>query len=60
MTEPTTGAAILILANPVAKRGERAVRRAVQKLTTSYEQAGCQVITRYTERNGARERQIVA
>ena len=50
----------LILANPAAKRGERAVRRIVQKLTASYEAAGSQVVGRYTERSGARERQIVA
>jgi diacylglycerol kinase (ATP) len=49
----------LILANPTAKRGERAVRRVVQKLTASYEQVGCQVIARFTERQGPRERGIV-
>ena len=50
----------LILANPVVKRGERAVREVVQKLTAAYEQQGRQVIARYTERDGARETQIVA
>lgn len=50
----------LILANPVAKRGEPAVRRVVQKLTSAYEQKGRQVVARYTERDGPREAQIVA
>jgi diacylglycerol kinase family enzyme len=50
----------LILANPTAKRGEAAVRRAIAKLQAGYEAAGWQVITRYTERDGPRERELVA
>jgi len=51
--------AALILANPAAKRGERAVREVVGKLTTALEATGRQVIARYTERAGDREAQIV-
>lgn len=50
----------LILANPTAKRGEAAVRRVIAKLTAGYEAAGWEVIACCTEREGPRERQIVA
>lgn len=50
----------LILANPTAKRGEAAVRRVIAKLTAGYEAAGWQVIAHCTERDGPRERDLVA
>ncbi|MFT4514323.1 MAG: diacylglycerol kinase (ATP) [Planctomycetota bacterium] len=50
----------LILANPTAKRGEAAVRRVIAKLAASYEAAGWKVIAHCTERNGPRERDLVA
>lgn len=50
----------LLLANPTAKRGEQSVRDAVDKLASRYEQLGYRVISQYTQRNGPRERQIVA
>ncbi|MFT4840686.1 MAG: diacylglycerol kinase family enzyme [Planctomycetota bacterium] len=50
----------LILANPTAKRGEAAVRRVIAKLTAGYEAAGWKVIAHCTERDGPRERDLVA
>ena len=50
----------LILANPVAKRGEHAVREAVGKLAAAYQRQNRDVVVRYTEQDGAREAQIVS
>ncbi|MFT4839847.1 MAG: diacylglycerol kinase (ATP) [Planctomycetota bacterium] len=50
----------LILANPTAKRGKRAVQRVVDKLMHAYANAGWRITQRYTEHAGARERQIVS
>ena len=50
----------LILANPVAKRGEQAVREAVGKLAAAYQRQNRDVVVRYTEQDGAREAQIVS
>lgn len=51
---------VLLLANPTAKRGEASIRNAVAKLSNRYRQKKFQIITRYTQRYGPRERQIVA
>ena len=50
----------LLLANPTAKRGKKSVCDAVAKLTDRYAELGYRVISQYTQRNGPRERQIVA
>lgn len=52
--------AVLILANPNAKRGAQRVRRVVQKLSAAHEALGWQVVSRQTERTGPRECEIVA
>lgn len=51
---------VLILANPVAKRGEVAVRRVTDKLASTFGQKGYEVRTHFTERDGLREAGIVA
>ena len=50
----------LLIANPTAKRGEPAVRNVITKLSKGYADQGWQTIAQFTERNGPRERQIVA
>jgi len=50
---------VVILANPVAKRGEVAVRRVADKLASAFEQKGCEVRKHFTARDGLREAGIV-
>lgn len=50
----------LLIANPTAKRGAAFVDRVLAKLTRRYEELGWTVLAHRTERDGPRERQIVA